>query len=47
MDENGEISSEAAQAISIASGASVAKDEAIDDENPQQQRPEGKVTDPS
>jgi ankyrin repeat and BTB/POZ domain-containing protein 1 len=47
MDENGEISSEAAQAISIASGASVAKDEAIDDENPQQQRPEGKVTDPT
>jgi hypothetical protein len=47
MDENGEISSEAAQAISVASGTSVAKDEAIDVDNPQQQRPEEKVADPT
>jgi len=47
MDENGEINSEAAQAISVASGTSVAKDEAIDVDNPQQQRPEEKVTDPT
>jgi ankyrin repeat/BTB/POZ domain-containing protein 1 len=47
MDENGEISSEAAQAISVASGASVEKDEAIDVDNPQQQRLEGKVVDPT
>jgi ankyrin repeat and BTB/POZ domain-containing protein 1 len=46
MDENGEISSEAAQAISQASSASVAKDEAIDIADPQQ-RPEEKVTDPT
>jgi ankyrin repeat and BTB/POZ domain-containing protein 1 len=47
MDENGEISSEAAQAISVASGNPVAKDEAIDVDNPQQQRIEEKVTDPT
>jgi ankyrin repeat/BTB/POZ domain-containing protein 1 len=47
MDENGEISSEAAQAVSVASGTPVAKDEAIDVDNPQQQRIEEKVTDPT
>lgn len=46
MDENGEISSEAAQAISLASGASAAKDEAID-VDVHQQRPEEKVADPT